>query len=504
MKAAPTEPPETHVVMKASPPPDAGLPDVPPPPTVICEAGTAVMAAPAPEPTWFCARPDGTRQGSFVTLFPDGSVAINGTYAAGKLDGAWQRHHPGGALAEEGTYASGLPTGHWRQLGPTGTVLGEYDLKAGTGTKKRWFDDGPLYSERGLRAGVPNGVLKIFDHDGSIQVTAKFVAGRLDGPHTVGMKNTLRIEETFANGIRRGPRQIWQFWLLLLDENYDLRGKLDGPFTIWRDKKLPRVTGTYDHGKRTGTWSWFDRNNNKEREGDFADGKKTGAWFEWFENKLTYSGTFTDGKADGEFIYYDKSGNELGRFEVKDGAGTMLTFHPNHKPATKTHIYQGMMDGVYQELTFRGKLVVEGHYSADRKHGWWREWTDLGVLTLEERWRRGRLDGAFKKLVDGKPVVEATYKDGKVDGAYTESRNGKPSLTGQFTNDCRTGTWTEYDPDGAVVLTATYKDGVLDGPWRQLVGGAVIEGQMVAGRRNGTWKRTDRSGASTEITYKTP
>ncbi len=54
------------------------------------------------------------------------------------------------------------------------------------------------------------------------------------------------------------------------------------------------------------------------------------------------------------------------------------------------------------------------------------------------------------------------------------------------------------------MLTATYKDGVLDGPWRQLAAGVVYEGTMAAGRRSGTWTRTDRSGASQVLTYQTP
>ena len=33
-------------------------------------------------------------------------------------------------------------------------------------------------------------------------------------------------------GVRRGPRQIWQFWVLVIDETYDDKGKLDGAFTI--------------------------------------------------------------------------------------------------------------------------------------------------------------------------------------------------------------------------------------------------------------------------------
>ena len=494
--------------MKPAPPPDAAPIDAPPPPQLACEDGTTVMPAPAPAPTWFCGKPDGTRHGPFMTLFPDGTVQISGRYADGKLDGAWQRNYPGGALAEEGTYLAGKKHGHWRQLSPTGAVLGEYDMKAGTGTEKYWFEDGKLYSERTLRGGVPNGALKIYDHDGFLVVSAKLLGGKYDGPHAVGTKPTLRIEEEFKYGVRRGERKIWQFWELLMDENYDVRGKLDGQFTIWRDanKNIPRVVGTYDHGHRTGTWDWFDRDDNKEEEGDYADGKKTGAWFEWFQTKLVFSGNYTDGKPDGDFVYYDKAGNELGRFTMTDGTGVMETYYPTHKPATQTYFFKGQRAGIYRELTMKlpQKKLVEGHYADDRKHGWWREWNEAGDLLLEEQWKYGRLDGSVKKYDAGKLVSESTYKKGKVDGPYIEYRDGKPSLTGQFTADRRTGTWTEYDAGGAVVLTANYKDGVLEGPWRELAGGVVTEGTMTAGRRTGTWTRTDRAGNVQKTTYSPP
>jgi hypothetical protein len=77
-------------------------------------------------------------------------------------------------------------------------------------------------------------------------------------------------------------------------------------------------------------------------------------------------------------------------------------------------------------------------------------------------------------------------------------------VTGQFAADRRTGTWTHYAPDDSVVLVATYKDGILDGPWRQLVDGTVLEGNMAAGRRAGAWTRTDRTGAVQTIAYGPP
>src|SRR5512140_1470316 len=207
---------------------DAGVPDAPESPKLACEPGTASQVARAPEPTWFCAKPDGTRHGPFVTVFPDGQPEITGTYKDGLLDGAWERRGVTGAVIETGSYAAGKKSGHWRMANPAGETLGEYDMRAGTGTEKRWLDDGTLYSERTLKAGVANGHEKVYAGDGTPVITSQWTAGKLDGPHTVGTRGTMRIEETFAAGVRRGARQIWQFWQMVVDESYDRKGKLDG------------------------------------------------------------------------------------------------------------------------------------------------------------------------------------------------------------------------------------------------------------------------------------
>jgi antitoxin component YwqK of YwqJK toxin-antitoxin module len=409
-----------------------------------------------------------------------------------------------GAVVEAGSYAAGRKSGRWRMTSTAGTLLGEYDMRAGTGTEKHWLDDGTLYRERTLKVGTPNGPEKIYATDGTLIATAQWTAGKLDGPHAFGTRGTLRVEETFGAGVRHGPRQIWQFWSLLVDESFDRRGKHDGEYTIWRNKKTMRVHGEFDHGKRDGPWTWNDRDGNKEREGSYASGKRDGPWTEWYENKVVFTGSYTKGKPDGDFIYYDHNQNEIGRFAIKNGTGTMLTFWPNKKVATRQHLYQGEADGPYQELTNRGKLVVEGRYRSDVKHGTWKEWTPEGQPTLEQTWKRGKLDGVVRKYVDGRVATEAAYKDGKATGKYVEYRAGKPAVTGQFQDDRKTGTWTEYDAEDHVILTATYKNGVLDGPWHQLVDGVVLEGTMTQGRRTGTWTRTDKAGTVRQLTYPMP
>ena len=483
---------------------DAGVADAAPAlPKLACEAGTTATQAAYPDTSWFCTRGDGTKHGPFFTLHPDHKVAIEGSYKAGVLDGAWRRFHPSGAVAETGTYVDGQRDGIWQQLRGNGAKLGEYTLVRGTGTSKRWLDDGTLYSEVAVKDGVPHGQLKIYEGN-VVVVSARLAMGKLDGKHVVCCKNTLRVEDTYVRGTRRGTRKIWQFWALIIDEAYDTKGRLDGSFAIWRGRNTPRVQGTYAHGKRTGTWTWTDKNNKTERQGDYVDGKQDGTWTEWLDGTLFFEGTYTAGKPDGDLVYYAKDGSELGRFTITAGTGTLVAYHANRKPSSKTQLKNGLKDGKHEELTPRGKTIIEGRYASDKKHGLWREHTEAGVPIVEETYKRGKLDGVFKKFSGGVVSVEATYKDGLADGPYTEYRGGKKSLVGQFVSDKRDGTWTAYDLDGAVTLVATYKHGVLDGPWRRLAAGVVIEGQMRNGHRAGTWVQTDRAGGKTSVTLPTP
>src|SRR5665647_2297269 len=130
---APAEPPRTVV---AQVPVDAAPVDASPPPRLGCEPKTVLALAPAPDPTWFCARADGTRHGPFITMFPDDEIEVAGSYKDGALAGPWARRNIDGAIVEEGHYAAGKKDGHWKQSSAHGTVLGEYDMAGGTGVEK--------------------------------------------------------------------------------------------------------------------------------------------------------------------------------------------------------------------------------------------------------------------------------------------------------------------------------------------------------------------------------
>src|SRR5690606_20714879 len=205
---------------------------------------------------------------------------------------------------------------------------------------------------------------------------------------------TLRVEERFAAGVRTGARAIWQAGAPLLEERFDRRGRPHGAYTVWRSRRVLRIQGQFARGERAGTWIWRDRAGKKEREGGYVAGERSGPWREWSDDRLVFEGAYTAGKPDGEFAYFDRGGKELGRFTIRGGTGTMTTFHTNRRPSSHQRLRHGVEDGPYRELSYRGKLVVEGAYRGGAKHGAWKEWTPGGALVLEQRWRRGKLDGA--------------------------------------------------------------------------------------------------------------
>jgi len=495
---APEPPTSTHVVS-----PIDAAPDAPSRPRLACDTGTRLVVAPAPEPAWWCARPDGTKHGAYVWLFPDASIEVAATYRDGELDGAWTRRDASGAIVEEGTYVAGKKHGRWKQSAG-GTVLGEYEMTHGTGTEIVWLANGARYSERAFHDGVLHGPAKIWAADGTQVVAARYADGKLDGSHVFGTRGTLRFEEQFVKGVRRGKRSIWSMGVLIAEETYDKHGRLDGPYTLWRKPRVLRAKGAFAAGKRDGAWQWVDRRGRKEKEGAYIAGKRDGAWTEWSDGKVSFTGHYAHDKADGDFVYLDWRGRELGRYTMTGGTGTALTFHWNRKPSSKLALVNGRAKGKYQELTPTGKVVVDGAFRDGRQHGTWRYTASDGTPVLVQTWKLGVLDGKLEKYVGGKLSTTATYASGKVSGPYAEYRDGKPAVTGEYLDDEKHGTWTTFASDGSVRTSASYVRGVLDGPWRQVVDGVVTEGLMVAGRRGGTWTTTQRGGVVSKATYETP
>lgn len=90
---------------------------------------------------------NGRLEGTFTTLFPDGSPKF-------------QRH-----------YIKGFLHGLCKQWLPDGTLAGEFQITYGTGCMRAWHDTGKIMIESEINAGEAHGATRTYDTAGHFCTT---------------------------------------------------------------------------------------------------------------------------------------------------------------------------------------------------------------------------------------------------------------------------------------------------------------------------------------------
>lgn len=476
----------------------------PPPPRWSCGAATS----PAPislggHRGLACTDERGRKQGAFSVWYPDGTLAITGSYLDDALEGPWRRLAPTGKTIELGSYVAGAKHGRWQRFADTGGELGDFTFDHGTGTERTWYADGQLAGEHQLRDGVLHGDSKYFGDAGAVLYEARFADGKLDGPRRLGGGNSLRLEDQWRAGRPHGTRQVWRRSTLELELAFDEAGQPHGPFAAWRDRRTPREQGSYQHGQRHGLWRWTGRDGKLEREGTYIEGQRHGSWREWVAGVLVLQGRYVHGKPHGTFRFFSERGAALGRCRLRQGTGVYTTFHDNRKPATRTTLVDGQREGAYRELSMRGQVLVQGSYRAGRRHGTWLERDANGKRTREATYVDGVLDGVVRRYAADRLASETTFVRGVRQGPYREWRAGaEPVLVveGQYEGDRKTGAWISRDGKGRE-LTAHFERGQLEGAWRERAAAVQTDGQHHAGWRTGVWRWRPRGAPERTVEY---
>lgn len=101
------------------------------------------------------------------TYYPDGTLmAENATFdEKRRRNRIW---HPNGVLAEERLFTPGCADEMGRQWSTDGRLLGEYEIKNGTGVLKRWHDNGSIQFEMSIVNGMQNGRQRVIDDEGEV------------------------------------------------------------------------------------------------------------------------------------------------------------------------------------------------------------------------------------------------------------------------------------------------------------------------------------------------
>jgi len=136
--------------------------------------------------TVWCVREDGLREGPWAALYDDYSTRITGWY---HLD---QRH------------------GRFQALSPTGKILGELDLRDGTGEWTTWYETGRVRHRGSYEAGAMHGTWQTWHSNGQLAERATFEHGQPTGAFTIWNEDGNKIVEgSYVQGKRHGRWVEW-------------------------------------------------------------------------------------------------------------------------------------------------------------------------------------------------------------------------------------------------------------------------------------------------------
>ena len=190
-------------------------------------------------------------------LFPD-SKAIAQQYAVLKgttqRDGIYHSYHPNGQLAHEGIYQAGKLNGPWKSWHPNGKPWKEltYLNDMEEGSSKEWDIAGVLLSDQNYHEGEYEGLQKTFLPDGSpLQ------------------------EETWKDGKLEGTSRQWDGKILMRELNYH-EGRLDGLTRVFWPDGAPKAEMSFASGKWNGKVKQWNEQGQLVMEGEFKDGQRNG------------------------------------------------------------------------------------------------------------------------------------------------------------------------------------------------------------------------------------
>lgn len=190
----------------------------------------------------------------------------------------------------------------------------------------------------------------------------------------------------------------------------DSDGKKHGLWKgIYEESQRPRYEGTFDHGKETGTFKFFDdtKAGSLIATREFkADGSAYNTFYNQKGSKVS-EGKLVNKQYEGEWKYYHENSPAIMTLEnYKNGklAGKRTVYYKNGKLAEEANYRDGIKDGPYKKYAENDKSVV------------------LEEVTFVNGKEQG---DAIYRNPDGTIASKGRYENGEKKGTWEFYENGK-------------------------------------------------------------------------------
>ncbi|WP_296147537.1 hypothetical protein [uncultured Flavobacterium sp.] len=194
-----------------------------------------------------------------------------------------------------------------------------------------------------------------------------------------------------------------------LDEKGQRHGLWKGTY---EESKRPRYEGTFDHGKETGTFKFFDDTKELKviatRDFSAKDGSAYTTFFDQKGNKVS-EGKEVNKLFEGEWKYYHEASKEIMSTESYAKGklnGVRKVFYKNGKIAEETTYANGIKNGTYKKYSEKGDVLEEVTYKNDQFEGQATYKNGLGQIVSTGQYKDGKKAGMWKYYENGKFVKE--------------------------------------------------------------------------------------------------
>jgi antitoxin component YwqK of YwqJK toxin-antitoxin module len=185
---------------------------------------------------------------------------------------------------------------------------------------------------------------------------------------------------------------------------------------VYKESKRPRYEGTFEHGKETGLFKFFDdtKANTVIATRDFNP--KDNSCYSIFYNQKgskVSEGLLINKGREGEWKYYHFESDvimTLENYKNDQLNGVKKVFYKSGDLAEETNFKKGLKDGVYKKIAENGVILEEINYRNDIFEGLSIFKNAKGELVSKGIYVNGKKEGNWQFLKKGKLFTENMSK----------------------------------------------------------------------------------------------
>jgi antitoxin component YwqK of YwqJK toxin-antitoxin module len=286
--------------------------------------------------------------GTWKMFAQGGDVVAEGHYHFGRRVGLWTRWHAKkdsplfneapfkefkAPFMSQVNYTDGRMDGEWIIMDANDRKVSQISLKDGErhGIAIIWMPNGTTFRQATYENGVPVGELLEINKTGKVERTATYTEGRRVINKIDYYSDSQKQKKSEILYLGPATKQVTKdkFWNAQLAK-FDGDGKnlRHGVAKTWFSNGQIESEGTYQYGKKSGTFTFWYENGQVAATGEYRDDKPEGQWVWWHQNgQRSAYGRYENGSLIGEWRWWNEGG-KLTKQHIYDGTESASTEQP--------------------------------------------------------------------------------------------------------------------------------------------------------------------------------